>query len=198
VHQNATGNARDIALAYADGIGGARAGIIETDFKEETETDLFGEQVVLCGGVTQLIFKAYETLVEAGYKPEVAYFECLHELKLIVDLIYVGGISAMNYSISDTAEWGEYISGEKIIDEDTKRRMKEVLAKIQNGSFAKEWIKENQDGLPRFNEYRKKLINHPIEAIGAELREMMRVSSRMQGGGTKQFLAEEQKKEGYT
>ena len=197
VHQNATGKAKDIARAYATAIGGARAGIIETDFKEETETDLFGEQVVLCGGVTQLVMKAYETLVEAGYKSEVAYFECLHELKLIVDLIYVGGISAMNYSISDTAEWGEYISGEKIIDENTKSRMKDVLAKIQDGSFAKEWIKENQDGLPRFNEYRKKLISHPIESIGEELRNMMRVSSRMQGGDTKQFLAEEQKKDGY-
>ena len=198
VHQDFSGKARDLALSYAAAIGGARAGIIETTFKEETETDLFGEQVVLCGGITQLIMKAFETLIEAGYKPEIAYYECLHEVKLIVDLIYVGGISAMNYSVSDTAEWGEYVSGNKVIDDGVKERMKEVLDKIKDGSFAKEWIEENENGLPRFKAYRKQIINHPIEQTGNVLREMMRMSQRLKAGSSKDFLAEEQKKKDYT
>ncbi|HEY42094.1 MAG TPA: ketol-acid reductoisomerase [Dehalococcoidia bacterium] len=173
VHQDATDNAKDIALAYAKGIGCSRAGVIETTFAEETETDLFGEQTVLCGGITGLIKAGFETLVEAGYQPEIAYFEILHELKLIIDLIYQGGLSYMRYSVSDTAEYGDYISGPRIIDEMVKQEMAEVLAEIQDGTFAKEWILENQAGRPVFNALRRIEAEHPIEVVGAELRQMM-------------------------
>lgn len=173
VYQDATGNAKDLALAWAKGIGSARAGVLETTFKEETETDLFGEQAVLCGGVTHLIKAGFETLVEAGYQPESAYFECLHEMKLIVDLIYEGGFSNMRYSISDTAEWGDYVSGPRVITEDVKANMKKVLEDIQSGKFAKEWLEENANGRPRYNEYKKREQEHPIEKVGAELRKMM-------------------------
>lgn len=197
VHQDFTGQAKDLALSYAAWNWWARAGLIETTFKEETETDLFWEQTVLCGWVTQLIQKWFETLTEAWYKPEVAYFECLHELKLIVDLIYVGWISAMNYSISGTAEWWEYVSWNKIIDDSVKVRMKEVLWKIQDWSFAREWIKENEDGLPNFKKYREEIVKHPIESVWNTLREMMKIKDRVQGGGTKGFLAEEWKNDDY-
>ena len=173
VHQDATGDAKGIALAYAKGIGCSRAGVIETTFAEETETDLFGEQTVLCGGITGLIKAGFETLVEAGYQPEIAYFEILHELKLIIDLIYQGGLSYMRYSISDTAEYGDYVSGPRIIDDMVKQEMAEVLAEIQDGTFAKEWILENQAGRPVFNALRRIEADHPIEEIGAELRQMM-------------------------
>ncbi|WP_333570737.1 ketol-acid reductoisomerase, partial [Thermodesulfobacterium commune] len=160
-------------LAYAKGIGGTRAGVIETTFKEETETDLFGEQVVLCGGVTSLIKAGFETLVEAGYQPEVAYFECLHELKLIVDLIYEGGLSFMRYSISDTAEYGDLTRGPRIINEDVKLEMQRILEEIQTGEFAREWILENQAGRPVLNALRKKEKEHLIEEVGKQLRAMM-------------------------
>ncbi|QBK26192.1 ketol-acid reductoisomerase [Ureibacillus thermophilus] len=173
VYQDATGNAKNLALAWAKGIGSARAGVLETTFKEETETDLFGEQAVLCGGVTHLIKAGFETLVEAGYQPESAYFECLHEMKLIVDLIYEGGFSNMRYSISDTAEWGDYVSGPRVITEDVKANMKKVLEDIQSGKFAKEWLEENANGRPRYNEYKKREQEHQIEKVGAELRNMM-------------------------
>jgi ketol-acid reductoisomerase len=173
VHQDATGNAKAIALAYAKGIGCTRAGVIETTFKEETETDLFGEQTVLCGGVSALVKAGFETLVEAGYQPEAAYFECLHELKLIVDLMYEGGLARMRYSISDTAEFGDYVTGPRIIGPEVKERMKEVLTEIQNGEFAKKWILENQANRPFFNATRRKEAEHPIEEVGARLREMM-------------------------
>lgn len=173
IHQNATGNAREIALAYASGIGGARAGVIETSFKEETETDLFGEQAVLCGGVTALIKAGFETLVEAGYQPEMAYFECCHEMKLIVDLINQGGLNLMRYSISDTAEYGDYIAGPRVVTEETKKAMKGVLTDIQNGTFAKNWLLENQVGRPFFNATKNKEAEHEIEKVGAELRKMM-------------------------
>ncbi|HWI66061.1 MAG TPA: ketol-acid reductoisomerase [Symbiobacteriaceae bacterium] len=173
VHQNATGNAREIALAWASGIGGARAGVIETTFKEECESDLFGEQAVLCGGVTQLVKYGFETLTEAGYAPEIAYFECLHELKLIVDLMYEGGMASMRYSISDTAEFGDYVSGPRVVSPEVKERMKTVLAEIQSGKFAKEWILENQVGRPQFNALRRQNADHPIETVGRELRSMM-------------------------
>ncbi len=173
VYQDATGQAKEIGLAYAKGIGGARAGVLETTFKEETETDLFGEQAVLCGGVTHLIKAGFETLVEAGYEPESAYFECLHEMKLIVDLIYEGGFSNMRYSISDTAEWGDYVSGPRVITEDVKANMKAVLTDIQNGKFAKEWIEENQNGRPKYNAIKKAETEHQIEKVGEELRAMM-------------------------
>ncbi|MFL0249234.1 ketol-acid reductoisomerase [Clostridium neuense] len=173
IHQNATGQAKEVALAYALGIGGARAGVIETSFKEETETDLFGEQAVLCGGVTALIQAGFETLVEAGYQPEMAYFECCHEMKLIVDLINQGGLNLMRYSISDTAEYGDYITGEKIITEDTKKAMKSVLKDIQNGTFARNWLLENQVGRPYFNASKRTHAEHQIEKVGAELRQMM-------------------------
>jgi ketol-acid reductoisomerase len=173
VHQDATGDARGIALAYAKGIGCNRAGVIETSFAEETETDLFGEQTVLCGGITGLIKAGFETLVEAGYQPEIAYFEILHELKLIIDLIYQGGLSYMRYSVSDTAEYGDYVSGPRIIDDMVKQEMAEVLAEIQDGTFAKEWILENQAGRPVFNALRRIEADHPIEVVGAELRQMM-------------------------
>jgi ketol-acid reductoisomerase len=173
VEQNASGKARDIGMAYARGIGGTRAGLIETTFRDETETDLFGEQVVLCGGLVELIQAGYDTLIEAGYKPEMAYFECLHEVKLIVDLIYEGGIANMNASISNTAEYGEYSRGPRIINEDTRDEMRECLLEIQNGEFAKEWVLENQANAPVFKAMRREYASHPIEQIGAELRGMM-------------------------
>jgi len=173
VHQNGSGKARDLALSYASAVGGGKSGIIETTFKEECETDLFGEQAVLCGGLVELIKKGFETLVEAGYAPEMAYFECLHEVKLIVDLIYEGGIANMNYSISNTAEYGEYVSGPKIIDDKTKVRMKEVLADIQSGKFTKLWMDENKIGQKNFLKMRKDLSDHPIEKVGEKLRALM-------------------------
>lgn len=173
IHQNTTGRAMETALAYAKGIGAIRAGVIETTFKEETETDLFGEQTVLCGGVSALVKAGFDTLVEAGYQPEIAYFECLHELKLIVDLFYQGGISYMRYSVSDTAEYGDYTRGERIITEETKRVMKEILREVQNGQFAREWILENQAQRPVFNIMRKREAEHPIEEVGKRLRSMM-------------------------
>ena len=173
VHQDVSGNAAAIGLAYARGIGCTRAGVLDTTFKEETETDLFGEQAVLCGGVTALIKAAFETLTEAGYQPESAYFEVLHELKLIVDLMYQGGMEYMRYSVSDTAEYGDYSRGPQVVDGHVKENMKRVLADIQNGSFAKEWITENDEGLPRFKRLRRENADHPIERIGAELRAMM-------------------------
>ncbi|MGL4798569.1 MAG: ketol-acid reductoisomerase [Cellulosilyticaceae bacterium] len=173
VYQDATGNAKDIALAYAAGVGGARAGILETTFKEETETDLFGEQAVLCGGVTALMKAGFETLVEAGYQPESAYFECVHEMKLIVDLINQGGFEYMRYSISDTAEYGDYTVGPRIITEETKKEMKKVLTEIQNGTFAKNWILENQANRPYFRSIRRIESEHQVETVGKELRKMM-------------------------
>ncbi|WP_102345360.1 ketol-acid reductoisomerase [Bacillus sp. Marseille-P3661] len=173
IYQDATGNAREIALAYAKQIGGARAGVLETTFKEETETDLFGEQAVLCGGTSALVKAGFETLVEAGYQPEVAYFECLHELKLIVDLMYEGGLAGMRYSISDTAQWGDYVSGPRVIDEGVKARMKDVLTDIQTGKFAKGWLLENQVNRPEFTAITASESEHLIEKVGAELREMM-------------------------
>ncbi|MEG0012763.1 MAG: ketol-acid reductoisomerase [Cellulosilyticaceae bacterium] len=173
IYQDGTGNAKDIALAYAAGIGGARAGILETTFKEETETDLFGEQAVLCGGVTALMKAGFETLVEAGYQPESAYFECVHEMKLIVDLINQGGFDYMRYSISDTAEYGDYTVGSRIITEDTKKEMKKVLTEIQNGTFAKNWILENQANRPYFRSIRRIESEHQVERVGKELRKMM-------------------------
>jgi ketol-acid reductoisomerase len=173
VHQDGSGKARDMALSYASAIGGGKSGIIETTFKEECETDLFGEQAVLCGGLVELIKKGFETLVEAGYSPEMAYFECLHEVKLIVDLIYEGGIANMNYSISNTAEYGEYVSGKRIVDDKTKERMKEVLKDIQSGKFTKQWMDENKNGQKNFLQMRKELSEHPIEKIGAKLRGLM-------------------------
>lgn len=173
VHQDATGNCRNIALAWSRGIGGARAGVIETTFREECESDLFGEQAVLCGGATQLVKYGFETLVEAGYSPEIAYFECLHELKLIVDLMYEGGMASMRYSISDTAEYGDYVSGPRIVGPEVKERMKEILAEIQSGTFAKNWIVENQVGRPQFSALRRQNAEHQIERVGADLREMM-------------------------
>ena len=173
IHQDVSGQASELALAYARGIGCARAGVLETTFKEETETDLFGEQTVLCGGVTALIKAAFETMVEAGYQPESAYFECLHELKLIVDLLYQGGMEYMRYSVSDTAEYGDYTRGPMVVDEHVKDNMKKVLAAIQDGSFAREWIAENDEGRPRFNRLRRENAEHPIETVGKELRSMM-------------------------
>jgi ketol-acid reductoisomerase len=173
VHQDATGNAHGIALAYAAGIGSARAGVLETTFTEETETDLFGEQAVLCGGVTALVRAGFETLVEAGYQEESAYFECLHELKLIVDLLYEEGITGMRYSISDTAEYGDLTRGSRIVTPAVKEEMKKILTEIQDGSFAAEWIKENEIGRPRYRELRDAGKKHPIEAIGTKLRAMM-------------------------
>jgi len=174
VHQDATGNAKEIALAYIAGIGGARAGVLETNFKEETETDLFGEQAVLCGGVVDLMRCGFEVLVEAGYSPESAYLEVIHELKLIIDLVNKAGISGMNYSISNTAEYGEYVSGPRVLPADeTKARMREVLADVQDGTFAKNWLQENKDGLPFFTAQREALDNHPMEVVGKKLREKM-------------------------
>ncbi|MBM01472.1 MAG: ketol-acid reductoisomerase [Chloroflexi bacterium] len=173
VHQNNSGKAKDIALGYGLGVGGARAGILETTFKEETETDLFGEQAVLCGGVTSLVQSAFEVLVEAGYQPESAYFEVLHELKLIVDLMYQGGLGEMRYSISDTAEYGDYTRGPVVVDPSVKENMKKVLEQIQSGQFAKEWIAENDEGLHKFKDLRKENSGHPIEEVGKRLRGMM-------------------------
>lgn len=173
VHQDYTGKAKDYALAYANGVGGARAGILETTFKDETETDLFGEQAVLCGGCTALIKAGFETLVEAGYAPENAYFECLHEMKLIVDLMYQGGMSMMRYSISDTAEYGDYAVGSRIVTAETKKEMKKVLTEIQDGTFARNWLVENSVGRPSFNAIRRIESEHQIETVGKELRGMM-------------------------
>ncbi|MHB1318566.1 MAG: ketol-acid reductoisomerase [Anaerolineae bacterium] len=173
IYQDATGNAKKLALAYGKGIGCARAGIIETTFAEETETDLFGEQAVLCGGVTALIKAGFETLVEAGYQPEIAYFECLNELKLIVDLIYQGGLSYMRYSVSDTAEHGDYTAGPKIVTDETRKAMKKLLADIQDGTYARDWLLENQAGRPSFNLIRKREQNQLIEKVGHDLRAMM-------------------------
>ena len=173
VYQDATGKAKDIALAWAAGIGGARAGILETTFKEETETDLFGEQAVLCGGVTALMKCGFETLVEAGYQPESAYFECIHEMKLIIDLINSGGLSFMRYSISDTAEFGDYMTGKRIITEETKKEMKKILAEIQDGTFAQKWIAENKANRPHFLAMRRIESEHLAEKVSKELRKMM-------------------------
>ncbi len=173
VHQDVSGRAHDIGLAYAKGIGATRAGVLLTTYKEETETDLFGEQVVLCGGISHLMQAAYETLVEAGYQPESAFFECLHEMKLIVDLIYQGGLSYMRYSVSDTAEYGDYSRGPRIVNESTKAEMRKILSEIQSGSFAREWVLENQAGRPGFLAMRRQHAEHPIEQVGKELRSMM-------------------------
>ncbi|WP_049572413.1 ketol-acid reductoisomerase [Streptomyces sp. SBT349] len=173
VEQDATGGAFPLALSYAKAIGGTRAGVIKTTFTEETETDLFGEQVVLCGGTSALVKAGFETLVEAGYQPEIAYFECLHELKLIVDLMYEGGLSKMRWSVSETAEWGDYVSGPRIITDETKAEMKRILAEIQDGSFAKNWMDEYNAGLPRYNEYKKQDGDSLLESTGRDLRKLM-------------------------
>ncbi len=174
LYQDATGQAKNLALAYAKGIGGTRAGVIETTFKEETETDLFGEQAVLCGGTTELVRAGFETLVEAGYQPEIAYFECLHELKLIVDLMYEGGIANMRDSISDTAEYGDLTSGKKVINEKSREAMQKLLQEVQNGEFAKRWLLENQAGRPSYNKRKERDANHQIERVGSKLRGMMK------------------------
>lgn len=173
VYQDFTGHARELSLAYAKGIGATRAGVLETTFKEETETDLFGEQAVLCGGVTELIKAGFDTLVKAGYQKELAYFECLHEMKLIVDLLYEGGFEKMRYSVSDTAEYGDYMVGKRIVTEDTRKEMEQVLKEIQNGKFAREWILENQLNRPMFNAIKNKELEHPLVEVGKELRKMM-------------------------
>ena len=173
IHQDASGGALQNALAYGAGIGSTRAGIVATTFKEETETDLFGEQAVLCGGVTSLIKNAFETLTEAGYQPEIAYFEVMHELKLIVDLLYEGGMKYMRYSVSDTAEYGDYSRGSRVVDEHAREAMRQVLKEVQDGSFAREWIAENHEGQPRFKAMREAAANHEIEAVGEDLRAMM-------------------------
>jgi ketol-acid reductoisomerase len=174
IHNDASGSAKQTALAYAKGLGATRAGVLETTFREETETDLFGEQTVLCGGASELVKAGFDTLVEAGYQPEIAYFECLHELKLIVDLFYQGGINYMRYSVSDTAEYGDYMSGKRIITKETRKEMKKILKEIQNGSFAKKWIRENEKGRPEFNKIKEEQKNHLIEKVGSELRKMMK------------------------
>ncbi|NIP30040.1 MAG: ketol-acid reductoisomerase [Candidatus Dadabacteria bacterium] len=173
VHQDASGDAKDLALAYSSAIGCSRAGVIETTFKDETETDLFGEQAVLCGGLTALIMAGFDTLIEAGYPPEMAYFECCHEVKLIVDLIYEGGIANMRYSISDTAKYGDITRGPRVINDSVKQEMKKIIAEIQSGEFAKEWIEENKAGRPNYNALLKQGEDHPIEGVGAKLRDMM-------------------------
>ena len=173
VYQDATGNAKNVALSYADGIGATRAGVLETTFKEETETDLFGEQAVLCGGTSELVKAGFETLVAAGYQPEIAYFECLHELKLIVDLMYEGGLTNMRYSISDTAQWGDFEVGRRINTDQTREEMKKVLSEIQDGTFAKRWIKENEDGRPVFNARDQEERQSQLEEVGKQLRSMM-------------------------
>jgi len=173
VYQDYSGKTKDIALAYAKGIGGTRAGVLETTFLEETETDLFGEQAVLCGGTTELIKAGYDTLVEAGYQPEIAYFECLHELKLIVDLLYEGGFEKMRYSVSDTAEYGDYMSGRRIVNEGTRKEMKKILEEIQSGQFAEKWILENIANRPNFNAVKRRELEHPIVKVGKKLRNMM-------------------------
>ena len=174
IHQNPSKKAEEVALAYASGIGGGRGGVLETTFAEETETDLFGEQAVLCGGASALVKTGFETLVEAGYQPELAYFECMHELKLIVDLFYQGGLTYMRHSISNTAEFGDVTRGPRIINEDTKKEMKKILSEIQDGSFAKEWILENKEGRPKFNALVAKDKNHQLEKVGAKLRKLMK------------------------
>src|SRR5471030_784860 len=173
IHQDASGKAKDLALSYAAAIGGTRGGVIETNFREETETDLFGEQTVLCGGIVELIKAGYETLVEAGYQPEIAYFECLHEMKLIVDLIYEGGLDRMRYSISNTAEYGDLTRGEAVVGDTSRQAMKKVLADIQKGEFAREWIAEHRSGNKNFTKLREAEKKHPIEEVGAKLRSMM-------------------------
>ena len=173
VYQDPSGETKNLALAWAKGIGGTKAGVIETNFKDETETDLFGEQAVLCGGSAELIKAGFDTLVEGGYPPELAYFECMHELKLIVDLYYEGGLSRMNYSVSDTAEYGGMSRGKKVITDETRKKMKEILKDVQDGSFAKEWIEEHAAGQPNMNQLREENKNHPIEKVGVKLREMM-------------------------
>ncbi|MGW1894235.1 ketol-acid reductoisomerase [Streptomyces sp. NPDC002004] len=173
VEQDATGNAFELALSYAKAIGGTRAGVIKTTFTEETETDLFGEQAVLCGGASALVKAGFETLVEAGYQPEIAYFECLHELKLIVDLMYEGGLEKMRWSVSETAEWGDYVTGPRIITDATKAEMKKVLGEIQDGTFATNWMKEYESGLPKYNEYKKADEDHLLETTGKKLRKLM-------------------------
>jgi ketol-acid reductoisomerase len=173
IHQDASSQAMDKAMAYAKGLGSTRAGVLGTTFQEETETDLFGEQTVLCGGVTSLVKSAFEILIEAGYQPEIAYFEVFHELKLIVDLLYQGGMDYMRYSVSDTAEYGDYTRGPRVVNEDVKDNMRKVLKEIQNGTFAKEWIAENDEGRPRFNTLQKENADHPIEKVGKILREQM-------------------------
>jgi ketol-acid reductoisomerase len=173
IHQDASGKAMDIALAYAKGLGSTKAGVLETTFREETETDLFGEQTILCGGVAALVKAGFETLVEAGYQPENAYFECFHELKLIVDLMYQGGLNYMRYSVSDTAEYGDYTRGPRVINDSVKQAMKQILTEIQDGTFAKEWILENKAGRPSFNAIRRKSAEHQMESVGKELRNMM-------------------------
>src|ERR1700681_16844 len=188
VHQDATGKARALALSYAKGIGVTRAAVIETTFTEETETDLFGEQAVLCGGVTALVKAGFETLVNAGYQPEVAYFECMHELKLIVDLMYQGGLSYMRYSVSDTAEYGDYVSGPKVVDERTRETMRKLLSDIRDGSFAKRWIEESEAGRPNFVEYRDEEQHLPIERVGAELRSKMGWLDTKTAPGMEQLL----------
>ena len=177
IHQDADGKARETALAYAKGVGGTRAGVIETTFREETETDLFGEQAVLCGGLEQLILGGFETLVEAGYSPEMAYFECQHEVKLITDLIFQGGLADMRYSVSNTAEYGGYVSGTRVIGEESRKAMKAVLRDIQSGVFARNWMLENMAGRPNFLARRRELAGHPIEEVGKKLRSMMKFSS---------------------
>ena len=187
IYQNHTGDAKNIALAYSKGVGGTRAGVLETTFQEETETDLFGEQAVLCGGTTALVKAGFETLVNAGYQPEIAYFECLHELKLIVDLMYEAGIAGMRYSISDTAQYGDMTSGPKIIDDHVKQKMQETLERIQSGEFARDWILENKAGRPVFRALDQKDRNHQIEKVGRELRGMMSwVQSKVQTEATKE------------
>lgn len=173
VEQDASGSAKDLALSYAWGTGGTRAGVIETTFKDETETDLFGEQAVLCGGVSALVKAGFQTLVEGGYEPEMAYFECMHELKLIVDLFYRGGLNFMRYSVSDTAEWGDYVAGDRLVTEETKHQMSELLKEIQSGQFAREWIAENENGRPTFNARRRSEQDLLLEEVGANLRSMM-------------------------
>jgi ketol-acid reductoisomerase len=173
IHQDASGKALKLALAYAKAIGGTRAGVIETNFKEETETDLFGEQSVLCGGLSELIRAGYETLVEAGYQPEMAYFECLHEVKLIVDAVFVSGLSGMHRRVSDTAEYGDYSRGKRVIGKQAREEMKKILKEIQSGAFAREWIEENKKSRPNFNKMREECDNHPVEKVGAQLRSMM-------------------------
>jgi ketol-acid reductoisomerase len=191
VHQDATGKARARTLAYARGIGGTRAGVLETTFAEETETDLFGEQAVLCGGVSSLVKAGFETLVEAGYQPELAYFEVMHELKLIVDLMYQGGLSYMRYSVSDTAEYGDYVSGPKVVNETSRQAMRALLKDIQDGTFAKRWIEENDLGLPNFLEYRDEDRHHPVEKVGAQLRSKMSWLGAKTAPGMEEVLASE-------
>jgi ketol-acid reductoisomerase len=189
VHQDASGKALENALAYALGLGCLKAGVIETTFREETESDLFGEQAVLCGGVSELIRAGFDTLTEAGYAPEIAYFECLHELKLIVDLIYEGGLNYMRYSVSDTAEYGDYTRGPRVITEETRKAMKQILSEVQSGQFAREWMEENRTGRKRFLALREQARNHPIEKVGAELRQMMTFLKKRREAGVPEDAA---------